>query len=80
MNVWCFEGPDYIAFDDPAYIEPSVRLSYSNMKVAINLVFDGANVKRYEIRKPTKIGESQGELVAILNFRLYQVHKGVTHL
>lgn len=80
MNVWCFEGPDYVAFLDSVNIDPSVRLTYSNMPAVITLVFDGTNLKRYEIRKPAKIGEAQGELVANLNFRLYQVHKGVTHL
>lgn len=85
MEFWV-HSYDYVgmgyAFSNPAHILPSVQLSYSEMnpKVVITQTFDGSRLKKFEIRKPAKIGEERGELVAELRFHLVQVYNEPTHL
>lgn len=79
-DVWVFSGPDYVAFTDAEYIEPSLRLSYSEMPVSIQQIFDGSTLKAFEVRRPARIGEERGELLKLHEFRLYSIVSEVMHL
>lgn len=78
--VWIFQGNHPAAFSDSAFIEPSLRITYSTIDCSLYCTFDGSARKTFEVRKPRKIGEPIGELIERLEFRLCEILTGPDHL